>query len=99
MLDRESPHVVNGFYTLILHAMDKGFTAGLVRDSSVYAGLYTLKVKVSDQQGEYGIYSLNTTVCSCSVVRNCRNRNIGTFTGEGAIGIILASFVLLLRKE
>ncbi|MEQ2235228.1 hypothetical protein ILYODFUR_000259 [Ilyodon furcidens] len=171
MLDRESPHVVNGFYTLILHAMDKGqppmtgtatlqihlidindnvpkldvnyvdvclsdshtpteisatdpdgdpfggpfqfellgdikgkwkldpsygFTAGLVRDSSVYAGLYTLKVKVSDQQGEYGIYSLNTTVCSCSVVRNCRSRNIGTFTGEGAIGIILASLVLLL---
>ncbi|KAM4740186.1 cadherin-like protein 26 [Anableps anableps] len=76
-----------------------GFTAGLVRDASVYAGFYTLSVKVSDLQGQSGIYRLNTTVCSCSVARNCRNRNTGTTTGSGAVGIALALVLLLLCKE
>ncbi|XP_023181434.1 cadherin-like protein 26 [Xiphophorus maculatus] len=171
MVDRESVHVVNGVYTLMLHAVDKGeppmtgtatlqihlidvndnvpkldvnhvdvcmsdgqtptnisandldgapyggpfnfellgnvkrrwkldpsygFTAGLVRDSSVPGGLYTLRVKVSDMQGTYGIYWLNATVCSCSVVRHCRNRNSGTISSYGAAGIALVAVALFL---
>ncbi|XP_038151113.1 cadherin-like protein 26 isoform X1 [Cyprinodon tularosa] len=71
-----------------------GFTAGLVRDSRVYAGVYSLKVKVSDMQGQYGIYRLTTTVCSCSVARNCRNRSAPTFNAGGAVGIALLSLLL-----
>lgn len=71
-----------------------GFTAGLVRDSRVYAGVYSLKVKVSDMQGQYGVYRLTTTVCSCSVARNCRNRSAPTFNAGGAVGIALLSLLL-----
>lgn len=76
-----------------------GFTAGLVRDSSVPGGLYTLRVKVSDMQGTYGIYWLNATVCSCSVVRHCRNRNSGTISSYGAAGIALVAVALFLCKK
>ncbi|XP_043978608.1 cadherin-like protein 26 [Gambusia affinis] len=171
MVDRESDHVINGVYTLMLHAVDKGeppmtgtatlqihlidvndnvpklavnhvdvcmsdgqtptnisahdldgapyggpfnfellgdvkgqwkldpsygFTAGLVRDSSVPDGFYTLRVKVSDMQGTYGIYGLNATVCSCSVVRHCPNRISRTISSYGAVGIALVAVALFL---
>ncbi|XP_021171886.2 cadherin-like protein 26 [Fundulus heteroclitus] len=71
-----------------------GFNAGLVRESGAYAGYYTLKVKVSDLQGEYSVCRLNVTVCSCSVAHNCRSRNGKTHDVGGVVGIALASLVL-----
>uniref|UniRef100_A0A3Q3BFS5 Cadherin-like protein 26 n=1 Tax=Kryptolebias marmoratus TaxID=37003 RepID=A0A3Q3BFS5_KRYMA len=175
--DRESPHVVDSVYTLLLHAVDKGdppmtgtatlhihlvdendnlprpevefvdvcmsdgptttnisasdadadpyggpfrfellgnvegkwkldpsygrnsFTAGLVKELNVQAGFHTLELKISDLQGQYGVYSLNVTVCTCSVTRNCRSRSSPTTAGWGAAGIAFLSLVLLLGKE
>uniref|UniRef100_A0A3Q3BFP0 Cadherin-like protein 26 n=2 Tax=Kryptolebias marmoratus TaxID=37003 RepID=A0A3Q3BFP0_KRYMA len=169
--DRESPHVVDSVYTLLLHAVDKGdppmtgtatlhihlvdendnlprpevefvdvcmsdgptttnisasdadadpyggpfrfellgnvegkwkldpsygFTAGLVKELNVQAGFHTLELKISDLQGQYGVYSLNVTVCTCSVTRNCRSRSSPTTAGWGAAGIAFLSLVLLL---
>ncbi|XP_007563454.1 cadherin-3 [Poecilia formosa] len=168
MVDRESDHVVNGVYTVILHAVDKGeppmtgtatlqihvidvndnvpelkvnhvvvcmsdnqtstnisatdldaspyggpfkfellgdvkgqwkldpfygFTAGLVRHSSVAVGLYTLRVKVSDLQGTYGIYKLNVNVCSC-LEHHCRNLNL-TISSSGAVAVALLLAITL----
>uniref|UniRef100_A0A3B4VEY3 Cadherin 27 n=1 Tax=Seriola dumerili TaxID=41447 RepID=A0A3B4VEY3_SERDU len=66
--DRESPHVVNGVYTILLHAVDNG----LVKEPGVYAGPHTIDMKISDLQGEYGVYNLSVTVCDCSAMANCR---------------------------
>ncbi|KAL7407698.1 hypothetical protein ABVT39_012237 [Epinephelus coioides] len=170
--DRESPHVVNGVYTIILHAVDDdeppltgtatlnirvtdqndnvprptvdyvdvclsegpsitnitafdlddnpfggpftfellgdiggkwklnpsyGYTAGLVKEPDVYAGPHTIDLKISDMQGEFGIYSLNVTVCDCSVTPDCRSlRGTATTAASGAIGVAFASLFLLL---
>ncbi|XP_068449798.1 cadherin-like protein 26 [Clinocottus analis] len=168
--DRESPHVVNGVYTIVLHAVDDGkppltgtatlnihvtdkndntpqptvdhidvclsdgptttnitafdldenpfggpftfellgdvnrkwklnpsygYIAGLVKEPSVPAGPHTIDLKISDMQGEFGVYSLSVTACDCSVTSNCRNRT-PTKGVSGAIGIVFASLFLLL---
>ncbi|XP_044079630.1 cadherin-like protein 26 [Siniperca chuatsi] len=170
--DRESPHVVNGVYTILLHAVDAGnppmtgtatlnihmndqndnvpkltvdnvdvcvsdsptttnitafdldenpfggpftfellgdvkgkwklnpsygYTAGLMKEPSVYPGPHTIDLKISDMQGEFGVYSLSVTVCDCSVTPNCRGRRVAsTKAAFGAIGIVFASLFLLL---
>uniref|UniRef100_A0AAQ6I8L3 Cadherin domain-containing protein n=1 Tax=Anabas testudineus TaxID=64144 RepID=A0AAQ6I8L3_ANATE len=168
--DRESPHVVNGVYSILLYAVDKGeppltgtstlqihvtdlndnlpqmttdyldvcmsssvtnitafdldenpfggpfkfellgdvkgkwklnpsygYTAGLVKQPGVYAGPYTINVKISDLQGEFGVYNLSVTVCNCSVTPTCRTqRKTATKAASGAIGIVFASLLLLL---
>ncbi|KAG7495313.1 cadherin 26 [Solea senegalensis] len=74
-----------------------GYTAGLVKEPSVYAGPHTVGVKISDTQGEFGVYNLSVTVCDCSVTGNCRTRrHSATRAASGAIGIVFASLVLLL---
>ncbi|XP_054882658.1 cadherin-like protein 26 [Poeciliopsis prolifica] len=73
-----------------------GFTAGLVRDSSVKSGLYTLGVKVTDMQGTFGISELTATVCSCSEVHHCRNWKPVTIDSSSAVGIALFAAALLL---
>ncbi|XP_008291658.1 cadherin-like protein 26 [Stegastes partitus] len=170
--DRESPHVVDGLYTILLHAVDDGeppqtgtatlqihvadqndnvpqptvdfvdvcmsdsptttnitafdpdgnpfggpftfellgnvngkwklnpaygFTAGLVKESSVYAGPHTVNVKISDMQGQFGVYNLSVTVCDCTVTQNCRSRR-ATAGGaaSGALGVVFGSLFLLL---
>ncbi|XP_023283791.1 cadherin-like protein 26 [Seriola lalandi dorsalis] len=170
--DRESPHVVNGVYTILLHAVDNGnppqtgtatlqihvtdqndnvpqptvqhmdvcvsdsptttnitafdldenpfggpftfellgdvkgkwklnpsygYTAGLVKEPGVYAGPHTINVKISDLQGEYGVYNLSVTVCDCSAMANCRtHREAATRAASGAVGVVFASLFLLL---
>ncbi|XP_047438530.1 cadherin-like protein 26 [Mugil cephalus] len=170
--DRESPHVVDGLYTILLHAVDDGkppmtgtatlhmyiadqndnipqptvdyvtvcvsdgpsttnitafdrdddpfggpfsfellgdvegewelnpshgYTAGLVKQPNVYAGPYTITLKISDMQGEFGVYNLSVTVCSCSVLPNCLSRrHTAEKADSAAIGIVFASLFLLL---
>ncbi|AWP03303.1 putative cadherin-like protein 26 [Scophthalmus maximus] len=170
--DRESPHVVNGVYTVLIHAVDDGvppltgtatlqihmtdkndnvpqpaehnldvcvsdgptttnitafdldgnpyggpftfellgdvkgkwklspshgYTAGLVKEPSVYAGPHTIDLKISDMQGEFGIYNLRVAVCDCSVTENCRaRRNTTTRAAYGGIGVVFALVFLLL---
>uniref|UniRef100_A0A3Q1K209 Cadherin domain-containing protein n=1 Tax=Anabas testudineus TaxID=64144 RepID=A0A3Q1K209_ANATE len=168
--DRESPHVVNGVYSILLYAVDKGeppltgtstlqihvtdlndnlpqmttdyldvcmsssvtnitafdldenpfggpFKFELLGDvkgkwklnpsygrethqPGVYAGPYTINVKISDLQGEFGVYNLSVTVCNCSVTPTCRTqRKTATKAASGAIGIVFASLLLLLCKK
>lgn len=77
-----------------------GYTAGLVKQPGVYAGPYTINVKISDLQGEFGVYNLSVTVCNCSVTPTCRTqRKTATKAASGAIGIVFASLLLLLCKK
>lgn len=77
-----------------------GDTAGLVKEPSVYAGMHTINLKMSDMQGHFGIYNISATVCDCSVTPNCQShRNISTKAAPGAIGIIFAALLLLLCKK
>ncbi|XP_037630749.1 cadherin-like protein 26 [Sebastes umbrosus] len=170
--DRESPHVVNGVYTILLHAVEHGeppltgtatlnilvidqndnvpqptadyvdvcvsdgptttnitafdldgnpfggpftfellgdvdgkwklnpsygYTAGLVKDPSVYAGTHTIDLKISDMQGEFGVYNVSVAVCDCSVTPNCRShQGTATTAASGAIGVAFASLFSLL---
>ncbi|XP_010753854.3 cadherin-like protein 26 [Larimichthys crocea] len=74
-----------------------GYTTGLVKEPGVYAGPYTIVLKISDLQGKFGVYNINVTVCDCSVTPNCRiRRNTATKAATGAIGIVFASLFLLL---
>lgn len=66
----------------------------------MYAGPYTIVLKISDLQGKFGVYNINVTVCDCSVTPNCRiRRNTATKAATGAIGIVFASLFLLLCKN
>ncbi|XP_035805438.2 cadherin-like protein 26 isoform X2 [Amphiprion ocellaris] len=170
--DRESPHVVNGLYTILLHAVDEGeppqtgtatlqihvtdqndnvpqptvdyvdvcmsdgptttnitafdpdgnpfggpftfellgnvnrkwklnpaygFTAGLVKESDVYAGPHTVDLKISDMQGQFGVYNLSVTVCDCTVIPNCQSRrDTAMKAASGALGVVFASLFLLI---
>ncbi|XP_040015002.1 cadherin-like protein 26 [Xiphias gladius] len=170
--DRESPHVVNGVYTILLHAVDNGnppltgtatlriyvtdqndnvpqpivhyldvcasdsptttnitafdldenpfggpftfellgdvkgkwklnpsngYTAGLVKEPGVYAGPHTIDLKISDMQGQSGVYNLSLTVCDCSGAASCRTRrDAAPRAASGAIGLVFASLFLLL---
>ncbi|KAK2914709.1 hypothetical protein Q8A73_005303 [Channa argus] len=160
--DRESPHVVNGVYNILLHAVDNGnppltgkstlqihvtdendnvpqltmdyldvcashnliitnitafdldeypfggpftfellgdvkgkwkldpsygYTVGLVKQPDVNAGSHIIDLKISDMQGQFGVYNLSVTVTQ---------RNIATKAASGAFGIIFASLFLLL---
>uniref|UniRef100_A0A3Q1FVE7 Cadherin 27 n=1 Tax=Acanthochromis polyacanthus TaxID=80966 RepID=A0A3Q1FVE7_9TELE len=171
--DRESPHVVNGLYTVLLHAVDKGeppqtgtatlqihvtdqndnvpqptvdyvdicmsdgptttnvtafdpdgnpfggpFTFELLgnvngkwklnpaygqkqlRYSDVYAGPHSVDLKISDMQGQFGVYNLSVTVCDCTVIPNCQSRrDTAMKAASGALGVVFASLFLLLCKE
>ncbi|TKS71004.1 Cadherin-like protein 26 [Collichthys lucidus] len=74
-----------------------GYTTGLVKKPGVYAGLYTIVLKISDLQGKFGVYNISVTVCDCSVTPNCRiRRNTATKAATGAIAVVFASLFLLL---
>nr|XP_046241227.1 cadherin-like protein 26 [Scatophagus argus] len=72
-----------------------GYTAGLVKEPGVYAGHHTIDVKISDMQGEFGVYNISVTVCDCSVTPNCQRRVAAT-KAAGAVGVVFASLFLLL---
>ncbi|XP_042358475.1 cadherin-like protein 26 [Plectropomus leopardus] len=74
-----------------------GYTAGLVKEPSVYAGLHTVDLKISDMQGKFSVYNLSLTVCDCSVTPDCRNRQgTATTAAFGAMGVVFTSLFLLL---
>ncbi|XP_041807656.1 cadherin-like protein 26 [Chelmon rostratus] len=73
-----------------------GYTAGLVKEPGVYAGPHTIDLKISDMQGQFGIYKISVSVCDCSVTPGCRSRRETATTASGAIGIVFASLLLLL---
>ncbi|KAG7229629.1 hypothetical protein INR49_012673 [Caranx melampygus] len=127
-IDRESPHVVNGVYTISVYAVDNatdldadpfggpftfellgdvkgkwklnpayGYTAGLVRESASFAGTYKIDLKISDMQGDFGIYNFSVFVCDCSTTTNCRIRPLpSTGLSPGGIGVLFAALILLL---
>lgn len=71
-----------------------------MKQPRVYAGPYTITLKISDMQGEFGIYNLSVTVCNCSVSPNCQSHiHTATKAAPSAIGIVFASLLLLLCKE
>lgn len=101
MLGRDSSHFIHiSMLILILWLFPTGYTAGLVKDPSVYSGLHKINLKISDIQGEFGVYIISVSVCDCSVTANCWSRR-GTAmkAASGAIGVVLATLVLLLCKR
>ncbi len=66
----------------------------------MYAGQHTIDLKISNMQGEFGVYNLSVTACDCSVTPSCRRgRDTVTAAAFGAIGIVFASLFLLLCKK
>lgn len=77
-----------------------GFSAGLVKEPDVYAGLHKVSLKISDSQGQFAVYDISVIVCDCSVGGNCQSRRAsGTWASFSAIGIVLAALLLLLGKK
>ena len=71
-----------------------------MKELGVYAGPHTIDLKISDMQGQFGVYNLSVTVCDCSVTASCRSRrdtSIGA--AYGVFGIVFASLFLLLCKK
>ncbi|KAK2862497.1 hypothetical protein Q5P01_002030 [Channa striata] len=64
-----------------------GNTVGLVKQPGVYAGSHTIDLKISDLQGQSGVYNLSVMVTQ---------RNTATKAASGALGIVFASLFLLL---
>lgn len=75
---------------------DNGYTVNLVKETTVYAGIYTLQLRVSDLQGLSAVHKLSVTVCECSLTRQCGHRGATQKGSEGSIGIIFAAMLLLL---
>lgn len=66
----------------------------------MYAGAHTINLKISDTQGDFGVYNISATVCDCSVTPNCQSRrDIATKAASGAIGIVFAALFLILCKK
>lgn len=77
-----------------------GYTAGLVKQPGVYAGQHAVNLKISDLQGEFGVYNLTVIVCDCSVTSNCQTQRKTAITAApGALCVALASLFLLLCKK
>ena len=77
-----------------------GFSAGLVKEPRVYTGPHILQLKISDLQGEFGIYNISVFVCDCSETPSCRSRRAAAMKPSfSAIGIVFASLFLLGCKN
>ncbi|XP_072308400.1 cadherin-like protein 26 [Eucyclogobius newberryi] len=72
-----------------------GYTAGLVKESAVFVGQHKVSVKVSDMQGQSGIYSLGVIVCDCSLSPNCRLRREKSIA-TGAVGFMFLAPLLFI---
>lgn len=77
-----------------------GYSAGLVKEPGVYADSHTIRLKICDMQGNFGVYNVTVTVCDCSVIPDCRNnRQTATKAAFGAIVIAIAALVILLGTK
>ncbi|XP_063071878.1 cadherin-13 [Engraulis encrasicolus] len=76
---------------------DYGMSATLKKESMVFAGYYTLMLKISDKQGQFSMQNISITVCDCSTSTNCLlSRKGSSITGNGAIGTVFLALFLLL---
>lgn len=72
-------------------------SATLKKESMVFAGYYTLMLKISDKQGQFSMQNISITVCDCSTSTNCLlSRKGSSITGNGAIGTVFLALFLLL---
>lgn len=77
-----------------------GHSAGLVKEPGVYADSHTIRLKICDMQGKFGVYNVTVTVCDCSVTPDCRtSRQTATKAAFGAIGIVIAALAILLGTK
>ncbi|XP_038590697.1 cadherin-like protein 26 isoform X1 [Micropterus salmoides] len=77
---------------------EEGFSVNLVKENTVHSGHFELLLKVSDLQGVNTVHNLSITVCNCldTARPNCHFRKAtGTALGEGTLGIIFFSILLL----
>ncbi|XP_045911482.1 cadherin-like protein 26 [Micropterus dolomieu] len=77
---------------------EEGFSVNLVKENTVHSGHFELLLKVSDLQGVTAVHNLSITVCNCldTARPNCHFRKAtGTALGEGTLGIIFFSILLL----
>ncbi|MCJ8741378.1 hypothetical protein PDJAM_G00069950 [Pangasius djambal] len=73
-----------------------GTTVNLVRESTVYAGHYEIKIKISDNQGYGSVQRLSITVCDCSSKPNCHVRSFMSRPSVSSSVIMIFAFLLLL---
>ncbi|XP_026884679.2 cadherin-like protein 26 [Electrophorus electricus] len=74
-----------------------GTTVNLVKENTVYSGVYKVPIKTSDNQGRYAIQNLTVTVCDCTISASCHLRRMsGSHIAFSAMGIIVLAALLLL---
>uniref|UniRef100_A0A4W4DS53 Cadherin domain-containing protein n=1 Tax=Electrophorus electricus TaxID=8005 RepID=A0A4W4DS53_ELEEL len=77
----------------------QGTTVNLVKENTVYSGVYKVPIKTSDNQGRYAIQNLTVTVCDCTISASCHLRRMsGSHIAFSAMGIIVLAALLLLGK-
>lgn len=70
----------------------------LIKENTVYAGHYKIRIKISDNQGRGSIQNLSITVCDCTSKANCSVHSFTAKTSLSAIGIMIFALLLLLGK-
>ncbi|XP_061487090.1 cadherin-like protein 26 isoform X2 [Rhineura floridana] len=100
MLDRESPHVNNSLYTIVIHAIDDGDSVELFMLKNLPAGNYSVQLHILDKQGLSRDQSLHVRVCRCLDGITCEQEMklsaVSVGLGGGAIAAILSGVLLLL---
>lgn len=77
-----------------------GNTVHLVKHKSVFPGLYTLMVKISDKQGTFVLQNLSVAACDCSVSPSCLvQRNMQKTVGSGVVGTAIFASLLVLGEH
>ncbi|XP_053542215.1 cadherin-like protein 26 [Ictalurus punctatus] len=71
-------------------------TVNLVKENTVYAGHYRIRIKISDNQRYGSVQNLSVTVCDCTGNFNCSVRSFRVQPSLRAIGVIIFTFLLLL---
>lgn len=71
-----------------------------MKQPGVFSGQHTINLKISDIQGEFVVYNLSVTLCDCTGTSTCKTqRSTTTKAASHALGIIFASWLLLLSKK
>ncbi|KAF4077893.1 hypothetical protein AMELA_G00193240 [Ameiurus melas] len=71
-------------------------TVNLIKENTVYAGHYKIRIKISDNQRYGSVQNLSITVCDCTGNFNCSVRSFTVQPSLSAIGIMIFAFLLLL---
>ncbi|KAM9445352.1 cadherin-like protein 26 [Clarias gariepinus] len=73
-----------------------GILVNLVKENTVYAGLYKIRIKISDSDGNSSVQNLSITVCDCTSKPSCQVRGLTAQASLSATGIMIFAFLLLL---